>query len=99
MNGAEVVIADAHNRIVTSGTVTRYAVSCPLITGYTSKEGFPPETDPVEGYFVIDTESGTSILGMTETEWSRKLGVTGWQHPSMHDIHSTRLPAKADRQN
>jgi len=52
MSGVEVVIADPSMHVITGGTVTRWATKCPSITGYTRKEGFPPETDPVEGYFL-----------------------------------------------
>jgi len=99
MNGAEAVIADPNNNVVTGGTVTHYATSCPLITGYTSKQGFPPETDPVEGYFLIDTDSGISTLGMTEAEWAERLQAAHWQRPSMHATHPTKLPATANDRN
>jgi hypothetical protein len=93
MNGAEAIIADSNNNVVTSGTVTRYATSCPLITGYTSKQGFPPETDPVAGYFLIDTDSGISTVGMTESEWVEHRRAIHWPHPSMHATHPIKLPA------
>jgi hypothetical protein len=87
MNGAEAVIADESNLVVTRGTVARYATNCPFITGYTSKEGFPPETYPVEGYFLIDTQAGSSRLGMTEAEWKQELASIRWRSPSMHETH------------
>lgn len=88
MNGAEAVIADPHDNIVTNGTVMRFATNCPLITGYTSKQGFSPETNAVEGYFLVDTESGISTLGMTDAEWSDRLTAAHWQRPSMHATHT-----------
>lgn len=89
MSGVEAVIVDSANNVVSSGTVTRYATNCPLITGYTSKQGFPPETNPVEGWFLIDTDTGFHQLGMTEPEWQHQLLRMRWQTPHMRETHPT----------
>jgi hypothetical protein len=94
MNGTEAVIADVNGNVVTRGTVTQYATNCPFITGYTSKAGFPPDTDPVEGYFLINTESGFRRVGMTEAEWSQQLLTIHWQTPHLRETHPTHLPAR-----
>ena len=87
MNGAEAVIADPDNNVVTSGTVTRYSTKCPFITGSTSKQGFPPDTDPAEGFFLINTDTGFQQLGLTEAEWRKELLGMHWGTPSMHETH------------
>ncbi len=93
MNGSEAVILDSANNVVTSGTVTRYATNCPFITGYTRKQGFPPETNPVEGYFVIDTDNKSQTLGMSEADWKEKLAAIHWQMPHMHQTHAMPFPS------
>ena len=89
MNGAEAVIADPSSNVVTSGTVTRFAARCPFITGYTSKEGFPPDTNPREGFFLINTDTGSHQIGMTEPEWRSELLSIRWQTPKMYETHPT----------
>jgi hypothetical protein len=89
MNGAEAVIADPDNNVVTSGTVTRFAANCPFITGYTGKQGFPPDTNPREGFFLINTDTGSHQIGMTESEWRKELLTIRWQTPHMYETHPT----------
>ena len=92
MNGAEVVIADPDNRVITSGTVTRWAAQCPYITGYTRKEGFLPEANPIEGYFLIDTANRSQEVGMDEADWIHQMSILHWQKPWMRETHVVRLP-------
>ena len=81
MNGSEFVIASPAHDILTNGTVVRYAVSSPYITGYTSKNGFPKETNPVEGYFFINTATGQHVNGMSDSQWNKQLSDVGWKAP------------------
>ena len=83
MNAYEAVIAKPSNEILTSGTVTLFAVRAPYITGYTSSEHMPPETEPVDGYFIIDTVRGTIVGGLTENVWRDQLSKLGWEHPAL----------------
>jgi hypothetical protein len=83
MNGYEVVVANPKNDIVTRGTVTIFDVKSPYITGYTSSEHMAPDTDPVDGYFMLDTASGNVSDGLTETAWRQKLTEFHWEHPVM----------------
>jgi hypothetical protein len=83
MNAYEVVIADPRNHIVTSGTVVSFAVKQPYITGYTSAENMAPDTEPVEGYFLIDTRTGERYEGLHETNWKGKLTTIGWTNPKL----------------
>ena len=81
MNVYEAVIADPHNHIVTRGTVAMFAVKSPNVTGYTSSEHMSPDTDPVDGYFLIDTVRDTAVDGLTKPEWKQKLSELYWEHP------------------
>jgi hypothetical protein len=83
MNGYEVVIANQKNDVLTRGTVAMFAVKSPLVTGYTSSKHMSPDTDPVDGYFLLDTVSGTVDEGMTERAWRQKLSELLWEHPAM----------------
>jgi hypothetical protein len=92
MNGAEVVIADPANRVITGGTATRWAAQCPYVTGYTRKEGFPPDTAPVEGYFLIDTSNRSEMVGMAETNWIEQMSAIHWEKPTMRETHVSLPP-------
>jgi hypothetical protein len=83
MNGYEVVIAKPNNEVLTSGTVTMFAVRPPYITGYTSSEHMAPETEPVDGYFIIDTTKGTINDGLTGSVWREQLSKLDWEHPAL----------------
>jgi hypothetical protein len=83
MNGSEIVIATPKNDIVTHGTVTMFDVRSPYVTGYTSSEQMDPDTDPVDGYFVLDTENGGIIDGLGERAWRQKLADLGWERPAL----------------
>jgi hypothetical protein len=83
MNGYEVVIANQKNDLITRGTVTTFAVKSPYITGYTSRQHMAPDTDPVDGYFFIDTVRGTVADGLTETVWRQRLSEMHWERPRM----------------
>jgi hypothetical protein len=83
MNGYEVVVASARNDIVTRGTVTMFDVKSPYVTGYTSSEQMAADTDPVGGYFVLDTVSGNISDGLSEYAWRKKLSELHWENPAM----------------
>jgi hypothetical protein len=83
MNGYEVVIANPKNDLMSRGSVTSFAVKCPYITGYTSSEHMSADTDPVDGYFLIDTATGTVTDGLSETAWRQRLSELHWENIKM----------------
>jgi hypothetical protein len=83
MNGYEVVVANPRSDIVTRGTVTMFDVKSPYVTGYTSTEHMAPDTDPVDGYFVLDTTSGNISDGLSENAWRKRLSELRWEHPAI----------------
>ena len=83
MNGYEVVVANSRNDVVTQGTVMMFDVKSPYITGYTSSEHMASDTDPLDGYFVLDTISGNISNGLSENAWRKKLSELRWEHPAM----------------
>ena len=83
MNGYEVVVTNQKKDVLTRGTVVKFAVKSPFVTGYTSSAHMSPDTDPVNGYFLIDTERGTVFDGLSERAWKQKLSELDWEDPKM----------------
>lgn len=83
MNGYEVVVAKPDNEVITSGTVISFAVKPPYVTGYTSSEHMSPDTEPVDGYFLIDTRNGSVADGLSRAEWERRLTQLHWANPKL----------------
>jgi hypothetical protein len=88
-NHQAVVIAPG-NIAVTKANVTEFAVRDHIITGYTTTQNVDSDTDPVEGFFILDTKSGKFQDGMSEADWRSAMHSLGWPDPVMISTETLR---------
>jgi hypothetical protein len=67
------------------GSIIKYAVRDPYITGYAEPKisdlEFNPRTPP--GYFLVDTKTHLKRAGMSGGEWLTALKAIGWRSPKL----------------
>jgi hypothetical protein len=90
MSNHQAVVIAPGNIAVTKANVTEFAFRDHIITGYTTTQNVDPDTDPVEGFFILDTKSGKFRDGMSEADWRSAMHSLGWSDPAMISTETLR---------
>jgi hypothetical protein len=67
------------------GSVEKFAVKAPYITGFTILSKLDPRLETHCGYFLINANSDDLKEGLTEQEWRRELELIGWKNPNLQE--------------
>lgn len=90
MSNHQAVVIAPGNIAVTKANVTEFAVRDHIITGYTTTQNVDSDTDPVEGFFILDTKSRKFQDGMSEADWRSAMHSLGWSDPAMISTETLR---------